>query len=572
MADKYSKKANEIMNRFATPIATEWVRKHGLAEKANALEDQMKYARSDEQFDNAAYDFKRLVVVPYFYNHVANLEESEIKEFISSNPIFNMKPPHYLGSYDELKKNDAFIVVPYAKEIVDKDGKRSVDVPLLRVADDYKTLSAVAPGLHVTPEDLRDHIRNEWKKKKDREWAAEEKAMKKEVIAQRNKIANDYGNSWYGTVLNAIAPETTAKTLEEIRSGNDFGAAAENKAIVSDALVGLGTVVSGNAAGSALRHVPRFANFLNKNVLSKLGYAPKVASDLSKFKANMVLKNPATQAVAGGTIDAGLEAYRQGVSDYYEFDPKAIARVGSVSATLPAAVGFVTSRASGIPFMGRITRPLSRRLREMQPKPGDEEFLKNSKIYNDARMAVNDAKNAKDPVKEVRAIEKLNEVMEFVNNSPYTKLGKEKTFKDIEKLVENPKKAGKYFVPPKAEDVNKAYKKMRSSKKDVSDNAEEWLNRVKSQWGANYNEIMNGTESMSYADKVGTILTDFASREETQRSRSTGKMKGIPSENLRYVMENDPVTIRTWENGFVPNDKESLDLYKEWQEKFGGRK
>ena len=49
-------------------------------------------------------------------------------------------------------------------------------------------------------------------------------------------------------------------------------------------------------------------------------------------------------------------------------------------------------------------------------------------------------------------------------------------------------------------------------------------------------------------------------------------MKEVPSENLRYLMENDPVTIRTWENGFAPHDKSLMDVYKEWKEKFGGRR
>lgn len=584
---KYAHEATKIIDEFfgSTPDAMDWVEQNGLNEEARLYLLDMENAKNRTDFNKAKLAFKKNIVRPFYDNVIAPTDENVRQSFLMANPIMDFMSPKGLGSYDDIKKNEKVQNSKYATVTENKKGEKVVNVPLLQMINDPGELSDLARYLEVDADELRDHILNEWDKKKKKEWSAEEKAMKQEVIANRNKMANDYANSWYGTAINAIAPETTAKTLEEIRSGKDFGQEAENKAIISDALVGLGTVYSGNVAGPALRYAPRvaskvlntntakaFGKFVNENVLKKLGVSPLAVSDLVKYKANMVLKNPATQSVAGGALDAGLEAYRQGVSDYYEFDPKAIARVGTVSATMPAALGAITSVASGVPFMGRIMRPLSRRLREMQPKPGDEEFLKNSKIYNDARKAVNDAKNAKDPVKEVRANEKLNDVMEFVNNSPYTKLGEEKTFKDIEKLVKNPKKAGKYFVPPKAEDVNKAYKNMRSSKKDVSDNAEEWLNRVKSQWGANYNEIMNGPEPMSYADKVGTVLTDLASREETQKSRTTGKMKEIPSEKLRYVMENDPVTIRTWENGFAPHDNEMKELYKEWQEKFGGRR
>lgn len=596
MADKFVKEfrdeANKIWLRFFGPFdnnvktrSKDWAYENGLLNDAVGCFNRMLYAKTPSQFDAAKNEFNRRFVTPFYRDVVTPMGEEARLSFIKDNPIVNFKSTKALGTYDDIKKNEKVRSSVFATVRKNEKGEDEVHVPLLRIVDDPAELTRVADALEVDPQELRDHILNEWDKKKKKEWAAEEKAMKQEVIANRNKIANDYANSWYGNVINAIAPETTAKTLEEIRSGKDFGQEAEKKAIISDALVGLGTVYSGNVAGSALRYAPRvaskvlntkpakaFGKFVNENVLKKLGFSPLAVSDLVKYKANMVLKNPATQAVAGGAVDAGIEAYRQGVSDYYEFDPQTIARVGSVSATMPAAVGAATSFASGIPFMGRITRPLTRRLREMQPKPGDEEFLKNGKIYNDARKAVKDAKNTKDPVKEVKAIDKLNEVMEFVNNSPYTKLGKEKSFKDIKKLVNDPQKASKYFIPPTEEEVNKAYKKMRSSKKDDSDNAEEWLNRVKSQWGANYNEIMNGPEPMPFADKVGTVLTDLASREETQRSRTTGKMKEIPSEKLRYVMENDPVTIRTWENGFAPHDNEMKELYKEWKEKFGGRR
>ena len=585
--NKYSQEAEQLIKDFfgSTEMAMKWVKANGLYEEARLYLLDMEKAQNRSDFNDAKLSFKKNIVRPFYEQIIAPTDENVRQSFLKANPIMDFMSPKGLGAYDDIKKNEKVQNSKYATVTENKKGEKVVNVPLLQMINDPGELSDLARYLEVDAEELRDHILNEWDKKKKKEWAAEEKAMKQEVIANRNKIANDYANSWYGNVINAIAPETTAKTLEEIRSGKDFGQEAENKAIIQDALVGLGTIYSGEVAGSALRYAPRvaskvlntkpakaFGKFVNENVLKKLGFSPLALSDLVKYKANMVLKNPATQAVAGGAVDAGIEAYRQGVSDYYEFDPQTIARVGSVSATMPAAVGAATSFASGIPFMGRITRPLTRRLREMQPKPGDEEFLKNGKIYNDARKAVKDAKNTKDPVKEVKANDKLNEVMEFVNNSPYTKLGKEKSFKDIKKLVNDPQKASKYFIPPTEEEVNKAYKKMRSSKKDVSDNAEEWLNRVKSQWGANYNEIMNGPEPMPFADKVGTILTDLASREETQRSRTTGKMKGVPSENLRYVMENDPLTIRTWENGFAPHDNSLMEVYKEWKEKFGGRR
>lgn len=182
MAENYYKKATEIFKRFDTNISHDWVLKNNLKEKANSIIRRMENAKSDEQFDKAAYDFKRTVVIPYFNDHVSTLDSKQIKGFIENNPIINMKPPSYLGSYDELKRNEVFVDIPYAKISVGNDGKKHVDVPLLRVINDPKILNAVAGRLNVVPEDLKEHIENEWNLKKQREWAKEEAAMRKAMI------------------------------------------------------------------------------------------------------------------------------------------------------------------------------------------------------------------------------------------------------------------------------------------------------------------------------------------------------------------------------------------------------
>ena len=553
MAENYLQKATQIYEGFNAESSRKWLLKNGMTELAKMLLDDMTEARSEEDFKKAEYQFKYRIVVPFFKDYVYPRGEQAVKDFVAENPIINVAPPKSVGSYDDLKKNQAFADSRYARRYTDEKGETRLNVPLLQIANDPEELSLAALRLGITPEDLHDHIVNEWQRKKEKEWPEIEASMKKKIIVNRHKIADDYANSWYGTVLGAIAPETTAKTLEEIRSGKDLGADAENRAIVTDALVGLGTVLSGVAAGSALKN-------------------PKTAAILNKFISEKVLKHPATQAVAGGAVDAGLEAYRQGVSDYYEFDPKTIAEVGTVSATMPSIVGGVISPIAAIPGTGRITRPLMRRLRQMLPNPSEEEIVRNRRIYEQARRATEEASNTRDPIKKERADELLDVARDFIEQSPSAKFGTRYTKDNVKKIIKTTDRAEKFFSPPSKEDYVKAIKERRSKDKELSDKAEEWLNRAKKQWNANYNELSSVPEPLTAWDRIGDNLVEFGSREETLRRRSTGKMKGVPSENLRYLMENDPVTIRTWENGFAPHDKSLMDVYKEWKEKFGGRR
>lgn len=550
MAESYLQKATQIYNGFNAESSRDWLRRNGMTELAKMLLDDMADARSEEDFKKAEYQFKNRIVVPFFKEFVHPQGEKAVKAFVAENPVINVAPPKSVGSYDELKKNQAFADSKYARQFKDEKGETRVNVPLLQIANDPKELSIAALRLGITPEDLHDHIVNEWDKKKKREWAEEEKAMKQEIIANRRKIADDYENSWYGTVLGSVAPETMAKTLNEIRSGKDAGPSAENKAILTDALVGLGTVISGSAAGSALRN-------------------PKTAAILNKFINERVLRHAATQAVAGGAVDAGLEAFRQGVSDYYKFDPKTIAEVGTVSATMPSIVGGLVSPVAAIPGAGRITRPFMRRLRQMLPDPSEEEIVRNRKIYENAKRATEDASKSKDLLKKEKADEFLDVARDFIEQSPLTKSDSRITKDQVKRIVKNPDRAERYFNPPSREDYVKAIKERRSRNKDVSDKAEEWLNRAKKQWSANYNKISTVPEPVTAWDQFGDKLVEFGGREETLRRRATGKKNEAPSENLQYIMENDPLTIRTWENGFVPHDKAMMELYKEWNEKYG---
>lgn len=229
MAENYYRKATEIFKRFDTKISRDWVIKNNLREKANSIIRRMENAKSDEQFDKAAYDFKRTVVIPYFNDHVSTLDSKQIKEFIEKNPIINMKPPSYLGSYDELKRNEVFVDVPYAKISVGNDGKKHVDVPLLRVINDPKILNAVAGRLNVAPEDLKEHVKNEWNLKKQREWAKEEAAMRKATIdggevngvkfPGRKGVLKEFDRNPWAPILKEVSPDIYAAMRRDVANG-----------------------------------------------------------------------------------------------------------------------------------------------------------------------------------------------------------------------------------------------------------------------------------------------------------------------------------------------------------------
>lgn len=547
---KYAQEVADIIDGFYSNAAKAWLKNNGLGEEARYYLLQMENAGNDKDFNDAKDSFKNNIMRPFYEGVIVPAGNEVVDAFLKTNPWFDYARAKSLGSYEDIKKHEKIQNSKYATRSVNDKGETVVNVPLLRVVNDPSELSLLADGLHVSPEDLRDHVLNEWKKKKEREWAEEEKAMKQEIIANRRKIADDYENSWYGTLIGAVAPETMATNLEAIRSGKDVDPSAENKSILTDALVGLGTVISGSAAGSALMN-------------------PKTAAILNKFINERVLRHAATQAVAGGAVDAGLEAFRQGVSDYYKFDPKTIAEVGTVSATIPSIVGGLVAPVAAIPGAGRITRPFMRRLRQMLPDPSEEEIVRNRKIYENAKRATEDASKSKDLLKKEKADEFLDVARDFVEQSPLTKSDSRITKDQVKRIVKNPERAERYFNPPSREDYVKAIKERRSRNKDVSDKAEEWLNRAKKQWSANYNKISAVPEPVTAWDKFGDKLVEFGSREETLRRRATGKKNEAPSENLQYIMENDPLTIRTWENGFVPHDKAMMELYNEWKEKYG---
>ena len=541
---QFEQRAEQIGAAFKTPTSSRWVVQTRRRDIANDLLDMMRSARSPEQFNDAAYQFKRQILLPYYREVVHNLPENQRVLFLNRNPIINMKPPKGLGTYDELKRDPAFAESQY-------QGRQINGAPnprLLQIASDPVELDLAARNLNVTPEDLQSHIRQMYQERARQQFRKDMLAAQDSAQASRNKIAEEYENSWYGKVLGAISPEVTGYNLDVIRNPQNESGWNLAKAIAKDALVGIGSLYTGVPAGK-------------------------------------MVSNPAAQALIGGAFDAGIEAARQGMSNYYDWDPANILATGAVSATFPSLLGGAASMGSRLPGLERITSPLARKLKGMMPNAAEEEALRAKRIRDAAAQATEAAYEGGDILAREGANDLLEPAREFIENSPTKVLDPEPVTRDrVRDIVMDPELSAQYFEPPTRENyldmINQrmagsdAVMNIGGQQRYASDVAEDWLGKAKTQWNENYKAMSTPEPKKTKWDVAGEALVDFGSREETLRQRASGKkmeQKQI-SGSLQWLMENDPGMIRMWEAGFAPNgNPEEMKIYNEWKAKFGGR-
>lgn len=536
---------NQIRDAFKTPTSVAWARSTGRRDMANALLAAMRNARSQEQFDNLAYQFKRDVLMPY-YREVVQPQGSKSQKdrFLERNTLMQMRPRKELGSYEELRRNPAFAQSRY--KYLPRGSKDSVP-QLVRIMQDPVESELAARELGMTPEDLRAYVQDRYNEQAREQFRKDMMAAAVEGQRYRDSLANDYADSYIGKFLNFMSPEVTGLRLNEIRTGKEASGWDMAKAVAKDALVGIGSLFTGGIAGK-------------------------------------VVSNPIARAGLGGVFDAGLEAARQGMSDYYDWDLENIKNTGVVSATIPAGVGFLTSGLAGLPGgMRRILRPFRKKIYGMEADPAAAERLSRQNQHATMRDAVSAAESG-DPLAKEVADDLLEESRDFIERS-HANVGHEGplTTDDLRDIVMDPERASKYFEPPTADQFRSAVESKRTKGAyDVvnlggkdrleSDVAEEWLNRAKSQWPENYKKSSSTAVKEGPYDKYAGDLVDVLSREETARQRAAGKKLegGSPSAALQQVMEYDPDIIRMWKAGFVPHDEAGKKLYDEWK-KFGGQ-
>lgn len=537
---------DQIRDAFKTEASARWVRGTGRRDMVNGLLAAMRNARSQEQFDNLAYQFKRDVLMPY-YREVVMPQGSPAQRtrFLERNTLMQMRPRKPMGTYEELQKNPAFAQSRFKH--LPRGAQDSVP-SLLRIAQDPAEMDLAAREMGVTPEDLQAHIQDAYGQRAREQFRKDMTAAAMEGQRYRDALAEDYERSLTGRVLGTISPEVTGLRLKELRTGTESSNWDMAKAIAKDALVGIGSLYTGGIAGK-------------------------------------VVSNPLARSGLGGVFDASLEAARQGMSDYYDWDPQNIRDVGMVSATIPAGVGMLTSIGGKFPGMRRLMRPFRKKVYGMEVDPAAEEVATKQNKLDEIVNATKAAESG-DPLAKELADDLLEESRDFIEKS-HANVFRDRplTTDDLRDIVMDPKRSARYFNPPTEEQFRGAVEsKKYAGKNDIvnvdgqpkfeSDVAEEYLKRAKAQWPANYKKSAGPkAPKENFWDKYAGGIVDAFSREETMRQRTEGRKleDKSPTIALKQVMEYDPDMIRMWNAGFVPHDEAGKKLYDEWKEKFGGQ-
>ena len=539
---------DQIRDAFKTEASARWVRGTGRRDMVNGLLAAMRNARSQEQFDNLAYQFKRDVLMPY-YREVVMPQGSPAQRtrFLERNTLMQMRPRKPMGTYEELQKNPAFAQSRFKH--LPRGAQDSVP-SLLRIAQDPAEMDLAAREMGVTPEDLQTHIQDAYGQRAREQFRKDMTAAAMEGQRYRDALAEDYERSLTGRILGTISPEVTGLRLKDLRSGKDTPIVSWDmaKAIAKDALVGIGSLYTGGIAGK-------------------------------------VVSNPIATAGLGGVLDASLEAARQGMSDYYDWDPQNIKNVGMVSATIPAGVGMLTSLGGKFQAGRRLMRPFRRKVYGMEVDPAAEEVATKQNKLDEIVNAIKAAESG-DPLAKEVADDLLEESRDFIEKSHANVLrDRPLTTDDLRDIVMDPERASKYFNPPTEEQFRGAVEsKKYAGRNDIvnvdgqpkfeSDVAEEYLKRAKAQWPVSYRKSAGQKAPKdNFWDKYAGGIVDAFSREETMRQRTEGRKLEDKSATtaLRQVMEYDPDMIRMWNAGFVPHDEAGKKLYDEWKEKFGGQ-
>jgi hypothetical protein len=399
MAENYLQKATQIYMGFDAESSREWLRKNGMTELAKMLLDDMADARSEDDYKKAEYQFKNRIVVPFFKEYVYPRGEKAVKAFVAENPIINVAPPKSVGSYDDLKKNQAFSDSKYAQAYTDEKGNRVVNVPLLQIANDPEELSLAALRLGITPEDLHDHIVNEWRRKKEKEWPEIEASMKKEMLANRGKVVKEYDKNFWSGVLRTVAPELYAGMRRDIAEGKGE---------------------AGSVGGWLGEH--------KKDVALDAVRSGAVATIPS------ITSNPIVTGIGVGT--AGIASLAG--SSYYPFNSdnvKTELMAGLAAGTIPSGVGMVLSKLSAAGAGWRqAARKAMRAIQRGEDLPSVNEQNLINKSVDDAYFIYEAYRNGDYSKTGEQVRTAIQKVYDMLNKSPRT-VGKDIPLGDVEKML-----------------------------------------------------------------------------------------------------------------------------------------
>lgn len=422
--NKYATEAEQIAKaiRFGD-FTDEWLENNGLSQEYLTLLDNMRRARTRSSFNKAKLEFKKKIVRPFYEQvFVPKGEEARIA-FLKRNPIMDFMSPKGLGSYDEIKKNEKVQNSKYATVSINDKGEEVVNVPLLRMINDPGELSDMAHYLDVDADELREHILNEWDKKKKKEWIAEEKAMRNAMInggkigkvyfEGRKGVLKEFDNAGFGTELfGSFFPEVYAGLRRDVANGSgESGSIAKwagehKKDIALDAaknavLIGVGPATT--------RFIPEAINYVRPvATLGGVGLAETGALALSSY-------HPLNSENLENARNAAL-----------------------LAATVPGIVGYGLGRlsSSGNNYLRKAARFALTKLKRGEDLPSEMEKKNLHGIVDGARNTLIEFENKNPMIREKDAINSIKRLEETISKTPEAVFDGDKySYEEIKKLL-----------------------------------------------------------------------------------------------------------------------------------------
>ena len=422
--NKYAAEAGQIAKAIHFGDFTdEWLENNGLSQEYLTLLDNMRRARTRSSFNKAKLEFKKKIVRPFYEQvFVPKGEEARIA-FLKRNPIMDFMSPKGLGSYDEIKKNEKVQNSKYATVSVNDNGEEVVNVPLLRMIDDPGELSDLAHNLDVDADELREHILNEWDKKKKKEWIAEEKTMRNATInggkigkvnfKGRKGVLKEFDNAGIAaTIFGGFFPEVYAGLRRNVAEGSgESGSIAKwagehKKDVALDAaknamLIGVGPATT--------RFIPEAFNYLRPvATVGGVGLAETGALALSSYHPLNFenLENARNAALLAGTV--------------------------------PGIVGYGLGRlsSSGNNALRKAARFALTKIKRGEDLPSEMEKKNLYGIVDEAKNTLAEFENKNPLIREKDAINSIKRLEETISRTPEAVFDGDKySYEEIKKLL-----------------------------------------------------------------------------------------------------------------------------------------
>lgn len=558
---KYAEEAKRIGMDFAYISDTkDWLKNNGLYKEAEVYLQDMANADNRAAFNKAKLAYKKNIVRPFYEQVVVPRGGKVSKFFLDHNPIMDFMSPKGLGSYDDIKKNEKVQNSKYATVSVNDKGEEVVNVPLLRMIEDPGELSDIAHYLDVDAEDLRDYIRNEWKKKKDKEWKDEEKAMRNAIVnggkignvtfGGRKGVLKEFDDAGFAAGLfGSFFPEVYAGMRRNVAEGSgESGSIAKwagehKKDIALDAaknavLLGVGPATT--------RFVPEALNYLRPvATVGGVGLAETGALALSSYHPLNAenLENARNTALIAGTV--------------------------------PGIVGYGLGRlsSSGNNYLRKAARFALTKIKRGEDLPSEMERKNLQGIVDEARNTLFEFEKKNPMIREKDAINAVKKLEETISRSPDAAFDGDKysygKIMDMLRTKEGVKELKKVLTAPSQNQYarwNTTAQSMPGESQtridliEAMDRAEQMFPEAMSEM--KYLSSINGTQKLLNQTVLrgAGLLNSWGSIYEPAKQRKNYE------QSLSVYEKSNPEQVEQWKRYGVP---EWDPLAAEFKEKYG---